>query len=590
MILLVASSTHAQVHVGDLSLTGTEGLGVGYADSYGDLSSGHGLAWGSQTTLNGSYYDPRFLNFTVVPYFNQSRANSETTSVSNATGVSAVTNLFSGSRIPTSVNYSYGNDSLSNYSLGLQSFTTHGTNSTFGVGSSISLGKIPTLSVLYQQGASASELYGNTQEALAHFHTLNLSTGYKLAGFQLRGGFGVHWGNTEIPDLFTDNTSEYDSSSRSYNVSATHNIFWKGGVGIGYDHETYNNSYTGGFNGGSFDLVNANVNIHPAQHLQISSEANFNDNLAGVLQQSISTTSGVIVINSGGSRSNSLVSTTSATYSGIKDIGLSGGYSYAQQGYAGSIYNAHSLHGQVTYTRRELLHGILSATFGVTENIRQSSYHGYNALGSWSRRFGAWGVTAGGSYHSDTQTILLAYTTTGYALSGSANRKLGRFSWSAAASTSKSRFNQFGDSGSSAESYSSNVSAKHFSVGGTYTNNRGNSFLTSAGLATNTLPADVLISPVLFGGHSYSVNGALYPFRSLEINGSYVNARSSTLFQSLSSANATSSTNLRLTWMFRKLSFTASYTNFNQGFSASAVGPTSFSSFYFGLQRWFNFM
>ncbi len=590
MFLGTACFLRAQVHVGDLSLTGTEGLGIGYSADYGDLSSDHGIAWGSQTTLNGSYYDPRFLNFSVSPYFNQSRANSDSSSISNATGVTAVTNLFSGSRIPTSVSYNYANDSLSNYNLGLQSFTTHGSSTSFGVSSSVSLGKIPTMTVLYQQGDSASELYGSTQEALARFHAFNLSTGYKLAGFSLRGGFGAHWGNTEIPNLFTDTVSGYDNFSRSYNVSATHNFFFKGGAGIAYDHETYRSNYTGGFNAGSFDLVSGNTNMNPAQNLQVSSDINFNDNLAGVLQQSIATASGVTVINAGGQRSNSLLASTVATYTGIRDIGLSGGYTYAQQNYAGTLYNSHSLHGQVSYTRRELLHGMLTATFGVTENIRQVNSHGFNALAGWSRRFGGWGVTTGASYHSDTQSVILAYTTTGYSLSGSVNHKLGRFSWSGSASTSKSKFNQLGQADSGAESYSSNLSAKHFSVGGTYTNSSGNSFLTSTGLGTNTLPTDVLISPVLFGGHAYSVSGSLHPFRSLEISGSYMDARSSTLYQDVNSANTTSSTNLRLTWLFRKLSFNAGYTNFNQGFSASPVGPTSFSSFYFGLQRWFNFM
>ncbi len=589
-VLGIAPWLGAQVHLGDLSLTGTEGLGVGYAAQYGDLSSGHGLNWGSQTTINGSYYDPRFLNFSVVPYFNQSRANSDSASVSNATGITAVTNLFSGSRIPTSVNYAYSNDSLSNYNLGEQSFTTHGSSTTFGVSSSVSLWKIPTIGVMYQQGGSASELYGNNQEAFSHFHSFNLNTGYKLAGFRLHGGVGAHWGDSEIPNLFSEGSSNYDSSSRSYNVSATHNFPFHGGAGIGYDHETYSGSYTGGYNAGSFDLVNGNINMNPIQHLQISTDANFNDNLAGVLQQTITTTNGVIVINSDGHRSNSFLSSTVANYSGFNSIGLSGGYTYAQQEFAGGLYSSHALHGQISYSKRNLLGGMFNATFGVTENIRQINYRGYNVLASWSRRFGAWGVTAGGSYNRDTQTVLLAYTTTGYSFSGSVNRKLGSFSWSAAAATSKSKFNQLGDAASKAESLSSTLSAKRFSVGGTYTDSSGNSFLTSTGLASNTLPGDVLISPVLFGGHSYSVSGAVYPFRSLELNGSYVNARSSTLFEAVSSANTTSSTNLRLTWLFRKLSFTAGYTNFNQGFSASPTGPTSFSSFYFGLQRWFNFM
>lgn len=102
LLLALAKGADAQVQVGDdlrMNLNGL--LTAGYEANYGDqIPSNHGLNFGGSGTLSGSYYDPNFINFTIDPYYNQSRADSSIQSLTNSSGVNATANFFSGSRFP----------------------------------------------------------------------------------------------------------------------------------------------------------------------------------------------------------------------------------------------------------------------------------------------------------------------------------------------------------------------------------------------------------------------------------------------------------------------------------------------------------
>ena len=59
--------------------------------------STHGWTVGGEATLTGSYHSPNFLSYNISPYLNQSRANSNFQSISDASGVNVSTNIFAGS-------------------------------------------------------------------------------------------------------------------------------------------------------------------------------------------------------------------------------------------------------------------------------------------------------------------------------------------------------------------------------------------------------------------------------------------------------------------------------------------------------------
>ena len=108
LILAFVLSATAQVRVGDnVSMDLNGQVSAGYTGDYGNqIASDHGITFGGNADLTGSYYDPNFLSFNVNPFYNQSRLNSTYASNSNATGINASAAIFSGSNFPGTVSYS----------------------------------------------------------------------------------------------------------------------------------------------------------------------------------------------------------------------------------------------------------------------------------------------------------------------------------------------------------------------------------------------------------------------------------------------------------------------------------------------------
>ena len=117
MIVAVVLRAPAQVTVGDdISMNLNGQVAGGYSADYGNaMPSDHGLNFGGTASLSGSYYTPNFLSFSINPYYNQSRANSASQSISDSSGVTASAFLFSGSHFPGSVSYSKTYNSLGTF-------------------------------------------------------------------------------------------------------------------------------------------------------------------------------------------------------------------------------------------------------------------------------------------------------------------------------------------------------------------------------------------------------------------------------------------------------------------------------------------
>ena len=97
----------AQLQIGDnfkMNMNGT--VGFGYGGSFSDPgASGHNLNMLGQGLVTGSYYDPKFLNFTVQPYYTRDQNNASSLSIFSDSGITANANLFSGSHFPGFVSY-----------------------------------------------------------------------------------------------------------------------------------------------------------------------------------------------------------------------------------------------------------------------------------------------------------------------------------------------------------------------------------------------------------------------------------------------------------------------------------------------------
>ena len=462
VLLALTLRASAQVTVGEnLSMNLNGNISAGYTADYGNvLHSDHGLTFGGAGDLSGSYYNPDFVSFHLQPYYNQSRANSDYQSISDSSGVNATAAIFSGSHFPGSVSYSKSYNSEGNFAVpGLANYTSHGSGDVFSVGWGINVPDLPHLALGFQQGSNDYSIYGTDGKSNSKFDAFSATSSYLLSGFNLNAGY--HHVNTqaEIPDFVTNQAPEKsDSSGDSFSLGVGHRLFWNGGLSAGASRSDTNAEFVGGNYNGTIDTLNAGLAFSPFSKFSFGSNAQYNDNLAGTLMNSLVTTGGVALENNFRQTSHALDVNNYATYRiPAIHVSVTGTFDHREQSIFGSDVGANSLTGSVSYSN-SLLGGSLSATAGVTENmitIRNQTNLGLLSSVNYSRRFLGWNLSGGFNYSQAQQTLLITYTTSGYGYNGSLGRKLGRYSYfSGSASGSKSGLTNDAGSGTFSQSYS----------------------------------------------------------------------------------------------------------------------------------------
>ncbi len=208
-LLLPGLPVAAQVRLGETSTNLSGTVSSGYTADYGNMTgSAHGCSVGGEGELSGSFYNPNFLSFNASYFLNQSRANSNFQSISDASGVDLSTNIFGGSHFPGSISYSKAYNSEGNYAVpGLANYVTHGNNETFAINWSETLPGVPSFSAAYQMGSGKYSVYGTNDEGSNAFHSLNLHSGYTVAGFSMGGYYSKGGGHSLIPEVVTGEAS-----------------------------------------------------------------------------------------------------------------------------------------------------------------------------------------------------------------------------------------------------------------------------------------------------------------------------------------------------------------------------------------------
>ena len=88
LLVLTISPASAQLQIGDdIKIKAGALFTAGYQGVYGDgaqIQSNHGLDFGLNGNISGSYYNPNFLSFNIVPYVNQSQVNSDFQSITGS--------------------------------------------------------------------------------------------------------------------------------------------------------------------------------------------------------------------------------------------------------------------------------------------------------------------------------------------------------------------------------------------------------------------------------------------------------------------------------------------------------------------------
>ena len=372
LMLTMAGSMEGQVKVGDLSTDLSGVIAGGYTGDYGNqITSDHGLTASGSATLSGFYHDPNFLSFSVLPFWNQSRADSGYQSITDASGVTANTSIFAGSPFPGSVTYSQTFNSEGNFGFpGLPNYTTHGDSSVLGVTWGVFLPDRPSLSVIYQQGTNDYSLYGAEGNSISDFRTFSASSNYKVWGFLLNGSYHYNSNQLQIPQLFQGQSAEKSKSEgNSYTFGLGHPLPFNGSFSASASRSDLSSQFSVGNYNATIDTLSAGVSFIPIDHLHVGANAQYLDNLTGALEQSIIGAGGEVsptITNQPSQSSHSLdvtgygnyeVPSWHTTFSAIDE--------HRDQTFFGQSFNSNAVTGTAGYGN-QLWGGFLTSTLGAT--------------------------------------------------------------------------------------------------------------------------------------------------------------------------------------------------------------------------------
>ncbi|MGB7603228.1 MAG: hypothetical protein WBM24_23195 [Candidatus Sulfotelmatobacter sp.] len=599
LLLLTATTAVAQLQLGETKMKVGGLFTAGYSGDYGnsaEIESDHGLNFGFNGTINGSYYNPNFLSFSVIPYYNQSRNDSSFQSLTGASGVTASANLFTGSHFPGSISFQDNYNSTGTLGLtGQPNFTTHGRGDGFGVGWSALLPGLPTLSVGYSQGSGSGTVYGTNEESGTDTKLFNLRSTYAIEGFHLNGFFDHNTLDATFPAFLSgEQESVSNTSGHDFGFGANRTLPVNGSFYANYNRSSAATDFTGEEENTTSYTTSTETTgavFHPTQKFSVFVNQGYTDNLSGYLSQNLVNSSTVTTPFDLGSGSHSMQFGGGATYQFTNFLSTQAQATYYDQYYYDKSYTGTYISGTLNYSRR--LWDLFSFSAGVVES---SNGQGSNALGfignlNYFHRFKGWETSGNFSYAQNVQSVLITYTTSYYNYTARVRRRLGYgLAWLAAYNGSESGLTQQAGTENRSEDFSTSFSSRQLALTANYSKSTGQSVLTSAGLValppTPGVPASNLI---LFNGDSYGGGLSATPVRRLTISGTFSRAISSTLNDVVNSRNNTEIFNAQLQYHFRRIGVLAGYTMFTQGISASGVPPGTANSYFIGVSRWFDF-
>ena len=596
-LLLLVCPALGQVQFGDFSthLNGT--LAAGYTDDYGNLtSSSHSWTVGGTGDLNGFYYNPNFVSFNVAPYLNQSRANSNFQSISDASGVNFNSSIFGGSHFPGSISYAKAYNSEGNYAIpGLANFSTHGNSDTFGINWSENLPDAPSVSAGFAMGSSQYSVYGTNDEGTTAFHNFNIHSGYRLLGFSLGAYYSAGAGHSLFPQVQNlEQETESHSDDSSYGFTMGHVLPLRGSFSASINRSEVSSDFQDFNYNGTIDTITTTANVQPTNKLHISASADYSDNLSGQLIQSLINAGVVVPGLQSNQESHAMDFLGSVGYTFLPNLQATGFAERRTQYFLGENYGANQYGGSVTYSHL-LWGGNLNTAMTLSDSTSDNSH--VNALGfvstaNYSRQILGWGVTGSFGYAQNVQTLLLTYTNSYYTYSGNVRRRWGKFHVSGGAGGGRTGLTQQPGTESSSQNYNAGFGySRWITLTGSYSKSNGNALETAAGLTAVPIPQPLLPSSLLiaYGGKSYSVGLGTNPVKRLTIGASYSKSNNNMFNDSLASWNTNEGFNALVQYQFRQMYFTGGFARLEQGFSLSGLPPQMISSFYVGVSRWFNF-
>jgi hypothetical protein len=595
-ILLAARPVTAQVKFGDFttSLSGT--IAPGYSAEYGNqTSSNHNWALGGAGTMSGSYYSPNFISYNSTFYLNQSRANSDFQSISNASGINVNTSIFGGSRFPGSIGYSEAYNSDGNYDVpGLANYVTHGNSDTFSVNWSEILPKVPNLSASYQRGSSQYSVYGINDEGTNTFDSVNLHSSYRLAGINLGAYYSEGSSHSLIPQITDfEPSTEISSTSNATGVNAARALPMNGSASASFNRSYWSSANLGTTTSGTIDMVNSMASVHPTQKLTFTAGLDYSDNLTGQLLEAVVAAGGAVSGANTSQPSDSFDFLSLLTYAVTPSLQTLVSAERRTQTYLGESYGDNSFTGGVTYLRN-IFQGSLNTSLSLTDNIDDQT--GDNTLGvsfseNYARKVEGWQVNESFGYAQNVETLLVTYMTSYYNYSLSVRRNWGTFNLSFGAGGSRTALSEQAGTSSDSQSFNGGIGyGRWFSANGSYSKADGQALQTGAGLVSVPVPSPVLPSSLisLYGGNSYSLGLSSMPVKKLILTASYAHSTTNISSGGATSADDNDEFTTLIQYQTRKLSYNSGYARLGQGFGGSGTPAAIVATYYVGVSRWFN--
>lgn len=597
VLVISGGRAQAQVSVGDeVNMNMNGSLTFGYTGTNGNnVESSHELDFGGQADLTGTYHDPRFLSFNIVPYYNESRANSDVQSAFNSTGILSSANIFSGSKTPGFVSFSKDYNTESELGIpGTTAYKTKGNDQNFNLNWSLLQPRWPTLTAGFGTGSSEYEILGTTGQGTTAVRNWSLRSNYQIFGFILSGGYNHYTISSYLP-LIESLTPPIKNTSavNSYQVVASRRLGTKSSMNLNASRDDSGVEYNSNArNNISVDTFTGTATTNPVRPVTLAFNAGYTDNLEGSLLQSVVPVGGVAlpILPPESSHSLDLLGTASYTIQREYTFVAQTSVEHRSQSLEGFNYQSDIYRGSADFS-----HGLLGGTFGANASLFRftlSTSSGAASLGSsgglsYARRLGLWSASGSFRYSQDEQTAIASFTQSGYGFSGSLSRQLKGWQWFSTGSVNKFNFTDGSHTGSSTESVSTTLSSRIINITGNYSQSSGDSLLTASGLIPVTgpiLPPSILVT---YGGTAYGGAVGLRPLRGLSLTGTYLHSKYNTVNQGTGVGNMVEEYDFKGDYYFRKLHFLAGYTHLDQGVGLAV--PYKFNLFYVGVMRTIRF-
>lgn len=592
VLVAFAAAAFGQIQLGDNTKLSTSGsLGFGYSGLSGNyFPSSHSTGLNASGTLTGSYYNPNFLSFSMQPYYARGQESSGASSISNSKGFSSTANFFSGSRFPGSISYGRDYDTTSQYSLpGTGSLFQTGSGSAFAIGWGAHFSGLPTLSVNYGLNNSNGEVLGTQNWNQNSSRIFRLSSNYKFRGWTMNGSLDRASFSSTMPDFFTGEARSGESSSRSYDVSATHNLPLDGSFSLSWFRNEYGADTSNQY---STNNTMVSASVRPLASLSIAGTARYLTNLSGALVQDyFSGVPGQAVMTNSDSHSYSF--DLSAGYTIARRVQLQAYANRNMQTFLGQSYDSTQYGGTVNFNSYRPLFGLMTVSFGVNDTANKFGNQGAGLVASVAarRRIGTWETDLDFSYYQNVQTVVAIYTTSSYNYGATVRRRLSdTVKLTAAFRGAHSGLSRQAGSGNHSENLNTNLSWRRYSLGAYYSQAAGKSVFSSSGMLVPTSIAPLITEDyIMFSGKSYGFSGSTVLFRRLVLSGGYGNSLNNTTSNLRWSEFSGNNYNGRVDFRTRKLIFRGGFVRVEQGVGASSAAPAMLNSYYFTISRWFKF-